>query len=256
LFGAQDFHQETRVSTTGDMVLPLIGSLHVAGLTPEATASAVRNKLIEGNIYKDPQVSVLVKDYATSGMYVLGEVQRPGFYPIVRANTLQQAIALAGGTTQKAGRWVTISNPNRSPQEIEANLSHDATGDAKDPMMMAGDTVTVSKAGIVYVVGDVHLPSGIIMDNENLTVLQAIALAQGTNADASLDKSLLIRRTPQGPQQMPLPLKKMLAAKSPDVKVQADDIVFVPKSGFNAFSKRGLEAVVQAATGMAMYARY
>ncbi len=256
LFGTQDFHQEARVSNTGDISLPLIGSSHVSGLTPEGAATDIRNKLIDGNFYKNPQVTVLVKDYATSGIYVLGEVQKPGFYPIVKANTLLQAIALAGGTTPKASRLTTISNPNRDPKELSVRMSNDGKGDGKDQTMMAGDTVTVLKAGIVYVVGEVHLPTGIVMDNENLTVLQAIALAQGTNPNAALDKAQLIRRTADGPQQQALPLKKMLEAKAPDVKVMADDIIFVPKSGFSAFSKRGAEAILQAATGVAMYARY
>lgn len=256
LYGTQDFHQEIRVGPTGDVVLPLIGSTHVAGLTPEAAATAIHNKLVEGNFYKDPQVSVLVKDYATAGIYVLGEVQRPGFYSILKASTLLQAIALAGGTTPKAGRSATISNPKRDPREFSANLAHDADANTKDPAMMAGDTVVISKAGVVYVVGDVRVPTGIVMDNENLTVLQAIALAQGTNPNASLDNAKLIRHTPQGPQEQPLPLKKMLAAKTPDIKVQPDDIVFVPKSSVSAFSKRGLEAILQAATGVAMYTRY
>jgi polysaccharide export outer membrane protein len=256
LFGTPDFHQETRVTTTGDLALPLIGSIHVTGLTPEAVATAIRKKLIEGDFYKDPQVSVLVKDYVAAGIYVLGEVQRPGFYSILKANTLLQAVALAGGTTVKAGRSVTITNPNRTPREVTANLSDDGDAHVKDPAMMAGDTMVVSKAGIVYVVGDVRLPSGIVMDNENLTVLQAISLAQGLNPNASLDNAKLIRRTAQGPQEQPLPLKKMLAAKAPDIKVQPDDIIFVPKSTFSAFSKRGLEAILQAATGVAMYTRY
>lgn len=256
LYGTQDFHQETRVGPTGDVMLPLVGSTHVAELTPEAAATAIRNKLVEGNFYKDPQVSVLVKDYATAGIYVLGEVQRPGFYSILRASTLLQAIALAGGTTPKAGRSATITNPKRHPREFAASLSHDADASTQDPAMMAGDTVVISKAGIVYVVGDVRVPTGIVMDNENLTVLQAIALAQGTNPNASLDNAKLIRHTPHGPQEQPLPLKKMLAAKTPDIKVQPDDIVFVPKSAVSAFSKRGLEAILQAATGVAMYTRY
>jgi len=256
LFGTQDFHQETRVNPAGDVVLPLIGSVHVSGLTPEAVETDIHAKLVRGNFYKDPQVSVLVKDYATEGIYVLGEVQKPGFYSILKATTLLQAIALAGGTTPKAGRSATITNPNRDPRQVVADLPHEEGANPNDPGMIAGDTVVVSKAGIVYVIGDVRVPSGIIMDKQNLTVLQAIALAQGATSNAALDNAKLIRRTAQGPQEQPLPLKKMLAAKAPDVKVQPDDIVFIPHSTASAFSKRGLEAIVQAATGVAMYTHY
>ena len=85
---------------------------------------------------------------------------------------------------------------------------------------------------------------------------EAIALAQGTNPDAALDHAKLIRRGPDGPEETPLALKKMLALKTPDIKLEAEDIIFVPVSGARAFSHRGLEAIVQAATGVAMYSHY
>jgi polysaccharide biosynthesis/export protein len=212
-------------------------------------------KLVDGNFYKNPQVSVMVKEYATQGIYVLGEVQKPGLYSVLQAHTLLQAISLAGGTTPKAGRKVTIANPSREGRKLTASISGDSES-GQDVKVMPGDTIVVSKAGVVYVVGDVHLPSGIVMEHDNLTVLQAIALAQGTNSTAALDRSKLIRRSADGPQQMDLPLKKMLALKTPDIPVEADDIIFVPASTAKAFSKRGMEAIVQAATGVAMYSRF
>src|SRR5882757_4509116 len=78
-----------------------------------------------------------------------------------------------------------------------------------------GDTVVVSRAGVVYVVGDVKKPSGVIMDNgTDMTVLQAIAMAEGTNRTAKLNNAKLIRTTPTGRQELPLPLKDMLSSKA------------------------------------------
>jgi polysaccharide biosynthesis/export protein len=256
LFGAQDFREEVRVSNTGDISLPLIGLLHVAGLSPTEAESFIAKKLVDGNFYKNPQVSVLVKEYATEGIYVLGEVQKPGLYPALQARTLLQAISMAGGTTPKAGRKVTITNPGHPDRQLLVNLASTSDVSQRNPAVLPGDTVMVGKAGVVYVVGDVHLPSGIIMESENLTVLQAIALAQGTNPDAALDHAKLIRRGPDGPEETSLALKKMLALKTPDIKLEAEDIIFVPVSGARAFSHRGLEAIVQAATGVAMYSHY
>ena len=253
LFGTTDFHEEARVTNTGEITLPLIGALHVAGLPPAQAGNVISKKLIEGNFYKNPQISVLVKEYATEDVYVLGEVQKPGLYPVLKVRNLLQAISLAGGTTQKAGRDVVISNKNRPGNRVVATLSGD---DATNPEVLPGDTIAVQKAGIVYVVGDVRQPTGIVLENENLTVLQAIAMAQGTNPDAALSHAKLIRKGADGPLQMDLPLKKMLTARTPDVKVQAEDIIFVPKSTATAFSKRGLEAAIQAATGVAMYHTY
>ena len=256
LFGAQDFREEVRVSNTGDISLPLIGVLHVAGLSPAEAESFIAKKLIDGNFYKNPQVSLLVKEYATEGIYVLGEVQKPGLYPALQAHTLLQAISLAGGTTPKAGRKVTITNPTRPDRKLVINMAGTPEADQSNPLVLPGDTVMVAKAGVVYVVGDVHMPSGIVMENENLTVLKAIALAQGTNPDAALDHAKLIRRGPDGPEETPLALKRMLALKTPDIKLEAEDIIFVPVSGARAFSHRGLEAIVQAATGVAMYSHF
>jgi len=121
--------------------------------------------------------------------------------------------------------------------------------------VMPGDIVVVSKAGIVYVVGDVHLPGGFVLENSNLTVLQAIAMAQGTNSTAKLDKTILIRKNAEGHEQIPIPLSQIMSAKSPDIKLQPDDIVFVPVSGPKAAARRSLEAILTTATGVVIYRR-
>jgi polysaccharide export outer membrane protein len=84
-------------------------------------------------------------------------------------------------------------------------------------------------------------------------VLQAIALAQGIGPNPALGAAKLIRKTAQGPQELPLDLKKILAAKAPDLPLQADDIVFIPDSAAKSAAKRGAEAVVQMATGVAVW---
>ena len=107
-----------------------------------------------------------------------------------------------------------------------------------------------------YVVGDVRLPSGIVMEHGDLTVLQAIAMAQGTNPSASLNHAKLIRRSGDKPQELSLALKKILAARAPDVKLQPEDIVFVPSSASKGIAKRSAETALQLATGLAIYGRW
>jgi polysaccharide export outer membrane protein len=98
-------------------------------------------------------------------------------------------------------------------------------------LIVVSHSQVLSKPAMVYVVGDVHKPSGIKIENgKEMTVLQAIAMAGGTNPSAWLNKAKLIRKTADGHQEIPLRLKDMLAAKAPDVHVQAQDIVFVPSS--------------------------
>jgi polysaccharide export outer membrane protein len=257
VLGAPESDQEVRVGADGAVFLNFIGAVHVAGLTTEQAQAVIGKKLAAGGFFTDPQVSVFAKEYATQGVSVLGEVQKPGVYPLLGSRRLFDVLSLAGGTTAKAGKAISITRRNRPQEPITVSLSNDPARTVEGNVeVFPGDTVVVSKAGIVYVVGDVHKPSGVIMENgTEMTVLQAIALAEGTNPDAALNKAKLIRKTPNGPQETPLPLKDMLTAKSPDIHLQAEDIIFVPNSAAKSAGRRSLEAIIQTATGVAIYRR-
>ena len=88
------------------------------------------------------------------------------------------------------------------------------------------------------------------------TGLKAIAMAQGTNPSAALDKAKSIRNTPGSRQEIPIPLKKILSNKAQDLKLQPEDILFIPSSAAKSAGRRGLEAILQAATGVAIYGRH
>ena len=256
VFGAPDYNYDLRVADDGFVNLPLIGTVRVGGMTPREVAADVRDKLSQHGYFNNPQVGVLVKEYATQGVSVLGEVQKPGVYPLLGARTLFDLISAAQGTTPTAGDRVSVIHRDqpRTPEFVKL------TYDGKDSLqgnvpIFPGDTIVVQKAGIVYVVGDVQKPSGIVMANPNLTVLKAIALAQGTNPNAALDKARLVRKTSDGQTEIPLHLKQMLAAKIPDMRVEPEDIIFVPNSMFKTGFKHGLEAALATATGVIIYRR-
>jgi polysaccharide biosynthesis/export protein len=113
---------------------------------------------------------------------------------------------------------------------------------------------SLAKAGIVSVVGDGHQPSGFVMDHGNISVLQAVAMAQGANPTAGLNDAKIIRRLPNGPQEIPILFKKMLEAKAQNMLLQPD-VVFVSNSTSKSAMRRGLEAIVQTATGVTIYGR-
>lgn len=254
VLGAPDSDQEARVGGDGSIFLNFIGAVPIAGQTTEQAQVTIAKKLAAGGFFTDPQVSVFAKEYATQGVSVLGEVQKPGVYAVLGARNLFDVLSLAGGTTVKAGKQVSITRRDSPMTPINVSLSNDPSESAHNNVpIFPGDTVVVSKAGVVYIVGDVHRPSGVSMENGRMTVLQAIAVAEGTNSTAALNKSKLIRKTATGPQEIPLPLKDMLASKSPDVHLQAEDIIFVPNSAGKTAAKRSLEAIIQAATGLAIY---
>jgi len=135
-------------------------------------------------------------------------------------------------------------------------LSRDNEQTMTNRAVRPGDTIVVSKAGMAYVVGDVKEPTGIIMDNPHLTVLQAIAMAHGTNPTASLKSTRLIHKAHSSPQDTPIPLDKILAAKSPDLELKPDDVVFVPNSVGKTVTRKTLDAALQAAVGIAIWGRY
>jgi polysaccharide export outer membrane protein len=255
--GAPEYHYEVRVSAAGDVSLPMAGKVKLAGLSTSQAESTIQRRLQEGGFFNDPQVSVFVKEYSTEGISVLGEVQHPGIYPLLGNRTLVDAISAAGGTTPRAGKTVTITDRDRPDSSKTVSLSEDDGRKINNVPLHSGDTVFVSKAGMVYVVGEVKEPTGIILDSPHFTVLQAIAMAHGTTRTASLKSVKVLRGEAHGdPQEIPVPLDMILAAKAPDRLLQADDVVFVPNSTAKSVTYRTLEAMVQAATGVVIYRAY
>lgn len=252
-----DFDKQVRVSDSGEISLPLLGTVKVGGLSIHDGEQLVRRQLVQKGYFNDPQVSIFAREYTTQAISVLGEVQKPGIYPLPGARTLFDAISAAGGTTEKAGNQATLTHRGKPDHPEVVTLSYNGNSSVQSNVHISpGDTVVVSRAGIVYVVGDVHKPSGILMQNAHLTALQAIAMAEGTNPTAALDRSKVIRKTPEGRTEIPIPLKKILASKAQDWNLQPDDILFVPNSKAKSATYRGLEAIVQTATGLAIYHPY
>jgi len=258
VFGYPDFNQAVRVSARGDVSLPMVGTILLEGLTAREAQDEVRKRLIEGGFFKDPQVSVFIKEYATQGASVLGEVNKPGVYPVFGERRLYDLISAAGGLSAKAGKTVTITHRSQPDRPSSIELSINGGGDvmAHNVKIFPGDTVVVSQAGVVYVIGDVGKPSGFTMDNdESMTLLQALALAGGTNHTAALKTARLIRKENGAVQDITVPLSKILQAKAADVSLRPGDVVFVPTSATKSATRRSLEAIVQAATGLAIYRR-
>lgn len=251
VFDTPELSGKLRVSNTGDITLPLVGSLHVAGLKANDAEGLIREKLIDGNFLKNPQVTVFVSEYATQGVSVLGEVRTPGVYPAFGAHHLTDYISQAQGLTPLAGTNITITHVGHPSEPLTVKMSSGAAPQpANNPEILPGDTIFVEKTGLVYVIGDVVRPGGFPMDhNARLTIMQAIALAQGVNYTAAKGSVRLIRTTGTGRQEIPINLKKIFTAKANDLELQDDDILFVPSStGRGALKAIGSAAVPAAAT--------
>lgn len=257
VYGVPELKQKTRVDERGSVSMPLIGAVELSGLTVGEAQAELEKKLTEGGYLRNPNVTVLVVEYATQGASVLGEVTKPGIYPVLGERRLFDLISAAGGLTDRAGKLITVTRRERPKEPINLNLTRDpAQSPEVNIEVQPGDTIVVSKAGLVYVVGEVGRPSGFVMENnENMTVLQAIAMANGVTNYSALDAAKLIRRSPSGPQEIPIPLKKILTAQAADVSLQPEDIVFVPRRAGKRAVERTVEAILQVATGLAIYGR-
>ncbi len=255
IYNVPELATKTRVGNNGDVYLPLVDYVHVAGLTTEEAQAVIEKRYADGGFLKDPHVTLFVDDYASQGVNVLGEVTKPGIYPVLGDQRLFGLISAAGGLTDKAGRSVTVTHRDPSDKPVTVALSRNITDNGDSNIgVFPGDTVLVHRADVIYVVGDVGKPSGFFIDTENLTVLKAIALAGGTNRTAKLSGTRIIRRGPNGMTETPVALKKILEAKAPDVLMQADDILFVPSSAGRVVVGRTLEAAMQAATAVSIVA--
>ena len=100
-----------------------------------------------------------------------------------------------------------------------------------DVNVFPGDSVVVAKAGVVYVLGNVGHPAAFSIENRGrMTVLEVLALAGGTTANAKIGGARIIRKTPQGVQEVPIPLKEILSAKREDMELLPGDVLFIPTS--------------------------
>ena len=243
-----------RVSNSGEISYPLLGNLHVAGLSSGETEQLIAKRLREGRFVLDPQVSVMVREYATQAVSVLGEVRKPGAYPILGAHSLLDVLTAAGGLTNSAGSVVSITPAGSSqPAIVHLNTTPGESWKA-NPLIAPGDRIEIARAPIVYVMGEVGRPGGFVMtEREKLTLLKALALAEGTKPTAALSKARLLRKTSGGIQDTRVSLKQILAGKAPDIELQDSDLVFVPNSSAKSFAARTAETLIAAASSGAVY---
>src|SRR5581483_2145730 len=137
---------------------------------------------------------------------------KPGVYDLTSNHRLQDVLLAAGGLTDKAGKTISITHAADPEKPTVISLSDDPVKAAENNIEIApGDTIVVSRAGIVYVIGEVNRAGGYVMENnETMTVTQAIAKAAGPTSVASLNGTRIIRRTPSGLKNIDLEVKKIL----------------------------------------------
>ena len=252
-----EFHSVVRVSPSGTVTLPMVHEVQIGGMDEQSAARAIEAALISQGMLLHPLVSVLVTSYAGQDVSVLGEVVRPGVYPYTMHHRLLDLISAASGLAPSAGRLVNIFHRDdaKTPHPVVLDPSGTDTSADHNPELAPGDTVQVSRAGLVYVVGDVQRPGGFPVDPaQGLTVVQALSLAWGPTQNAAMGKSLLIREQKGGRTLTSLNLKRMLHGQEPDQLVRDRDILYVPDSTAKNIWNRTVESAIQSAIGVTIYA--
>ncbi len=292
---APDLDRAVRVSEEGEISLPLVGTLRAAGLTSRQLEMDVETGL-ERRYMNDPHVSVLVKEVRSHAVSVFGAVEKPGVFEIRRGKTLIEVLSMAQGLASDAGDTVIVmrhaGDPGTASSFVPAISAHSraagsppghpvpATDSAGSPgasvkislkellesgdpgynvLVYPGDVVKVTRAGIVYVVGQVRRPGGFLLQtNENISVLQALALAEGLSPTAAAKNARIIESgaTPESRRQVAVNLEKILKGKAPDLVLQSQDILFVPNSGRKSVLHgfvNSMGGIATAVSGAAVY---
>jgi len=278
VFDVPELSRDLRVSETGDITFPLIpGKIPASGLTSDQLEQNLAKLLIENGLVSHPQVSVFVREQNSQPVSLVGAVQKPMVYQVIRPTTLLELLAQAGGVTDEAGSVVIVTrNGHPISDKNGAAGSVDTTGldtqtitirlqdllesgnSAYNIQIYGGDAVSVPRAGIVYVMGaGVTQPGGYILQShgEQVTVLKAVALAHGLTWYAKADQAVIMRNnTDTGQKDMiPVHIKQIENQKTDDVTMKSNDILYVPDSKGLKVLAKGSEAALQVGTGVAIY---
>jgi polysaccharide export outer membrane protein len=260
-----------RIDARGDLNIPVAGRLHPAGLTVAQFEEELVRRF--GSVLRNPTVNVFVATFRDHPVSVLGAVRNPGVHQIRGSKTLYEVLSLAGGLNPDAGSSIKITRRRSSGvipltgirtddsgeyqvAEVSVKSVMDAQNPSENIPVLPEDVITVPKADLVYVIGAVRRSGGFVLSaKEKMSVLQALSLAEGLERMAASQDARILRIAggSETREEIPVNLKQILAGKSGDVSMIANDVLFVPISGAKSAFGRGLEAALQIGTGVAIY---
>jgi polysaccharide export outer membrane protein len=241
VFQVDELNRKVRVSGSGTIILPLLGEIHVGGMTAAQIEAELARKLGEKYL-RDPQVSVFVSEYRSQQITVMGAVQKPGVFSVYRPRTLMEMLSEAGGLSEEAGRKVYVQAVAPDPETgrpTHQNLVVDLrevleSGDPRYNIVLhGGDSVNVPKAGVVFVEGAVRKPGAYQMKGDT-NVLKAVAMAGGTMFEAEEGEIQVFRAGSGTDKVMTVDLKAVRDRTAGDVSLQDGDIVVVRSSALKA----------------------
>jgi polysaccharide export outer membrane protein len=224
VFRNPDLTTEARVSERGTILFPMIGEVQVTGLTPSQVGARIADKLRTGRYVVNPEVTVAIAQVNSRQVSVLGNVNKPGRYPLDSVNVrLTDVLATAGGVAGTGADMVTIVSTGNKKTDVDLAAMFRNGDLSKNLELQAGDTIYVHRAPMVYVYGEVQ-KGGAYRVEPHMTVMQAIALASGITPRGTERGVKLSRRDANGN------VRKMdVSLNDP---VQPDDVIYVRESLF------------------------
>ena len=278
VYDVPELSRDYTVNSAGSITVPLLPKpVQAAGLSPDELARSLEESFRQSGRLSRPQITVSIKQSRRSVVMVDGAVKTPQAVSVFGRTTLATVLSQCGGRADDAGATITVIRGEQALHDLaqeggstsdQVTVEFKQLVDPNDPMskfeVWPGDRVSVERAGIFYVLGQVARPGGYNLKsaNEQVSVLQALALAGDITPIAKTDKAIIIRKDPKAPDgrdQIALNFKSILQGTSPDRILQADDILYVPVSaGKRALRTAGIigTSVATAAGSAAVYARY
>jgi polysaccharide export outer membrane protein len=264
-------NKPVRIDSDGNIQVQPAGRVHVAGLNVQQTEQEL-DKVLSTYI-RHPQVVVTITELRSQPVSILGAVNTPGVHQVQGHKTLLEMLSLAGGIRSDAGYSIRItrqldwgciplpgsaldSSGRFSVAEVNLKEIMEAKKPEENIQIFPRDVISVPKAEMVYVIGEVKRSGGFVLgEHQSISVLQALSLAEGLNgtADTRHARILRLKRDADQREEMAVDVKDVLNGKKPDVPLRGDDILFIPGSTGKKAALRTLEAAIQTGTGLAIW---
>ncbi len=241
VYDAPELTRTVRVSSGGNITLPMIDQpLHAAGLYPADLEKVIAHALTQDHVLVDPVVTVSIVEYQSHPITVVGAVRMPVTFQAAGNVTLLDAISRAQGLTENAGSEILVSRQAPDADGKTATLVQripvrgliDGTNLSLNLSLQGGEVIRVPEAGRIFVVGNVKKSGAFyITDGSESSVLKALALSEGLDSFSS-HEAYIYRADDagEGRKEIPIELKKIMDRKTPDVALEAGDILYVPSA--------------------------
>ena len=253
---AEEINQKPfRIDGDGNINMPLVGRIHAAGMTLQELEADLVRRLRE--YIREPQVFVEVVQFRSAPVYFVGLFGRPGIYPLQGNRTLTEMLSSVGGLAPNASRHITLTrheeygaiplpnaivDPARKVSTVEISMGtlRENINPAENILLQPYDVITVGRAELVYISGQVAKVGGIELgERDSISILQALTQSGGLGPDAKTSKVRILRPILGTNRRAVIEIdaNRLLDGKGLDVPLLPNDVVYVPRSYFHQFSQ-------------------